>query len=110
MADKGFRIDDLVEEIGVKLNIPPFLRRDQFTIEQAQETQEIAALRIHVERRIQRIKCFHLFDRLIPISLALMGNQMWTICAILSAQLPVTYNSRYRSWLGPVHLHSARHE
>lgn len=94
MADKGFRIDDLVEEIGVELNIPPFLRRDQFTIEQTQETQEIAALRIHVERRIQRIKCFHLFDRPIPISLAPMANQMWTICAILSNfQSPIIHDT-----------------
>ncbi|KAH7977674.1 hypothetical protein HPB49_003161 [Dermacentor silvarum] len=91
MADKGFRIDDLVEEIGVELKIPPFLRRDQFTIEQTQET---AALRIHVERRIQRIKCFHLFDRPIPISLAPMANQMWTICAILSNfQSPIIHDT-----------------
>lgn len=84
MADKGFRIDDLMEEIGVELNIPPFLRRDRFTAEETQETQEIAALRIHVERRTQRIKCFHIFDRPIPISLVPVANQMWTICAILS--------------------------
>lgn len=55
MADKGFRIEDLAGEIGVKVNIPPFLRRDQFT---AEETPDIAALRIHVERRIQRISAF----------------------------------------------------
>ncbi|KAL1473464.1 hypothetical protein MTO96_022067 [Rhipicephalus appendiculatus] len=84
MADKGFQVDDLVEEIGVDLNIPPFLRRDRFTVEETQETKEIAALRIHVERRIQRIKCFHIFDRPIPISLVPMANQLWTICAILS--------------------------
>ncbi|CAN7988745.1 unnamed protein product [Ixodes pacificus] len=84
MADKGFCIDDLVEEIGVGLNIPPFLRCDQFTAEQTQETQDIAALWIPVERRIQRIKCFHIFDRPIPTSLAPLANQIWAICAILS--------------------------
>ncbi|CAN7948855.1 unnamed protein product [Ixodes hexagonus] len=76
MADKGFRIDNLTEEIGVDLNIPPFLRSDQFTAKETLETQDIAALRIHVERRIQRIKCFHLFDRPIPISLVPLANQM----------------------------------
>lgn len=96
IADKGFRIDDLVEEIGVELNIPPFLRRDRFTAEETQETQEIAALRIHVERRIQRIKCFHIFDRPIPISLVPVANQMWTICAILSNfQSPLIQDMEY---------------
>lgn len=52
MADKGFRIEDLAEDIGVKVNIAPFLRRDKFA---AEEAQDIAALRIHVERRIQRV-------------------------------------------------------
>ncbi|XP_077551073.1 uncharacterized protein LOC144164418 [Haemaphysalis longicornis] len=84
MADKGFRIDDLLEDIGVKLNIPPFLRREQFTAEETQETQDIAAIRIHVERRIQRIKCNHIFDLPVPMSLATLANQMWVIRATLS--------------------------
>ncbi|XP_064485722.1 uncharacterized protein LOC135398196 [Ornithodoros turicata] len=84
MADKGFKIDDLLQSKGVGLNIPPFLRKDQFTPEEVQETQNIAALRIHVERRIQRIKGFHIFDRSIPISLAPLANQVWTVCAILT--------------------------
>ncbi|KAH9361946.1 hypothetical protein HPB48_003645 [Haemaphysalis longicornis] len=88
MADKGFRIDDLLEDIGVKLNIPPFLRREQFTAEETQETQDIAALRIHVERRIQRIKCNHIFDRPVPMSLAPLANQMWVVCATLSNWQP----------------------
>ncbi|CAN7947907.1 unnamed protein product, partial [Ixodes hexagonus] len=97
MADKGFRIDDLTEEIGVDLNIPPFLRSDQFTAKETQETQDIAALRIHVERRIQRIKCFHVFDRPISISLVPLANQMWAICAILSNfQSPLMQESEVR--------------
>ncbi|XP_064461767.1 uncharacterized protein LOC135371725 [Ornithodoros turicata] len=84
MADKGFKIDDLLQSKGVGLNILPFLRKDQFTPEVVQETQNIAALRIHVERRIQRIKGFHIFGRSIPISLAPLANQVWTVCAILT--------------------------
>ncbi|KAH9374676.1 hypothetical protein HPB48_009228 [Haemaphysalis longicornis] len=59
MADKGFRIDYLVDEIRPKLNIPPFLRRELFTAEGTQETQGITAHRIHVERRIQCIRWYH---------------------------------------------------
>ncbi|CAN8006746.1 unnamed protein product, partial [Ixodes hexagonus] len=76
MADKGFVIQDLLEKKGVKLNIPPFLRGNEFSEEQVKETKEIASLRIHVERRIGRIKSFHIFDRLVPLKLAPVINQM----------------------------------
>ncbi|KAM7285426.1 uncharacterized protein ISCGN_010473 [Ixodes scapularis] len=84
MADKGFKIQDLLEKKGVLLNIPPFLTKGQFPTADVQETQDIASLRIHVERRIQRIKTFHILDRPIAISLAPIANQIWTVCAILS--------------------------
>lgn len=84
MADKGFRIEDLLEKNGVKLNLPPFLKGGTFSPEEVKDTKEIAALRIHVERRIQRIKAFHIFDRPIPLTLAPLINQIWTVTAILS--------------------------
>ncbi|CAN7949879.1 unnamed protein product [Ixodes hexagonus] len=58
MADKGFRIEDLIKEKGVTLNIPPFLKNGQLTAKEAQKTQEIAALRIHVERKFSASKAF----------------------------------------------------
>lgn len=88
MADKGFRIEDILAKKGVLLNIPPFLKDGKFTEREAQKTQEIAALRIHVERRIQRIKTYHIFDRSIPISLAPLANQIWGLCAMLSNLQP----------------------
>ncbi|KAH8009597.1 hypothetical protein HPB51_018290 [Rhipicephalus microplus] len=84
MADKGFRIEELLEKNGVKLNLPPFLKGGTFSPEEVKSTKEIAALRIHVERRIQRIKAFHIFDRPIPLTLAPLINQIWTVTAILS--------------------------
>uniref|UniRef100_G3MQG1 THAP-type domain-containing protein n=1 Tax=Amblyomma maculatum TaxID=34609 RepID=G3MQG1_AMBMU len=84
MADKGFRINDLLADIGVGLNTPPFLTRNQFNEEEVQETQEIASLRIHVERRIQRIKNFHIFDRPIPLSLGPVIKEMWVVCTLLT--------------------------
>ena len=51
MADRGFTIDDLLEPMGVELNIPAFLAgRTQFSKEEVIETQQIASWRIHVER------------------------------------------------------------
>ena len=55
MADKGFTIEDLLL-LGVFLNIPPFLGKSaQMPADQVVLTQEIASLRIHVERAINKI-------------------------------------------------------
>ena len=45
------------------------------------KTQEIASLRIHVERAINKIKNFHIWDRVIPMHQFGIVNQMWTVCA-----------------------------
>ncbi|KAM7308766.1 uncharacterized protein ISCGN_012399 [Ixodes scapularis] len=84
MADKGFRIEEMLKKINVRLNIPPFLRKGYFTTEEVKETEQIASLRIHVERRIQRIKNFHIFDRPVQISLAPVVSEMWAICVALT--------------------------
>ena len=85
MADKGFEIKDLLDDIAVSLNIPPFLRgQDQMPQDDVVDTQQIASLRIHVERLINKIKNFHIFDSVIPLSLAGTINQIWTVCALLT--------------------------
>ena len=66
MADKGFTIEDLLP-LGVKLNIPPFLGSSgQMPAEDVLRTQQIASLRIHIERAINKIKNFHIWDGVIP--------------------------------------------
>ena len=85
MADKGFTIEDLLEPIGVKLNIPPFVgSQSQHTAAEVIATQEIASERIHVERAINKIKNFQILNQVIPISIAGSINQMWTVCAMLT--------------------------
>ena len=57
MADKGFVIEDLRQEKGVNLNIPPFIRNDaQLTDAELIQTRRIAYLRIHVEQAMERIR------------------------------------------------------
>lgn len=49
MADHGFDIQDDLTLIGVRLNIPPFLRgKDQLSENEMVESRRIASLRIHV--------------------------------------------------------------
>ena len=83
MADKGFTIQDLLP-LGVSLNIPPFLgSSSQMPAEDVVKTQNIASLRIHVERAVNKIKNFHIWDGVLPLSLFGIVNQMWTVCAFL---------------------------
>lgn len=85
MADKGFDIQDLLDKKGVKLNIPPYLGQyGQMTAGEVTLTQSIAAERIHVERAINKIKNFHIFDQIIPVTLFGSINQIWVVCALLT--------------------------
>ena len=83
MADKGFTIQDLLP-LGTSLNIPPFLgSSNQMAAQDVIRTQEIASLRIHVERAINKIKNFHIWDGVVPLHQFSVVNQMWAVCAIL---------------------------
>lgn len=67
MADMGFTIQDLLP-LGVSLNIPPFLGSSaQMPAQDVVHTQEIASLRIHVERTVNKIKNFHIWDGMVPL-------------------------------------------
>lgn len=88
MADKGFTIQDLLP-LGVSLNLPPFLGASaQMDAENVILTQEIASLRIHIERAINKIKNFHVWDRVVPLHQFGIVNQMWAACAILCNAQP----------------------
>ena len=83
MADKGFTIQDLLP-LGTTLNIPPFLRQNsQMGAEDAIRTQQIASVRIHVERAINRIKNYKIWSGVVPLSSFGLVNQMLSICAFL---------------------------
>ena len=83
MADKGFTIEDVLP-LGISLDVPPFLgMSDQMSAEDAIKTQDIASLRIHVERAINKVKNFLIFEGVIPLSQFGIVNQMWCVCAIL---------------------------
>ena len=85
MAYKGFTIQDLLEPLGVNLNIPPFVgSQSQHSPAEVIATQEIASERVHVERAINKIKNFQIFNQVVPLSIAGSLNQMWTVCAMLT--------------------------
>ena len=56
MADRGFNIQEELALLGVRLNIPPFLRgKKQLSSNELVETRRIASLRILVERAMEQI-------------------------------------------------------
>ena len=90
MADKGFTIRDVLEKKKCKLNIPPFRGASasaQFT---TNETQEIASLRIHVERSIGRVKNFHILDGVLLLTLQPISTQFFqVICWLTNFDVPL---------------------
>ena len=85
MADRGFDIQDNLTPLGVKLNMPPFLRgKSQLDDKEMVETRRIASVCIHVERAMERVKNYHIFDRVLSISQADLANQIFFICSVLS--------------------------
>ena len=75
MADRGFDIQDDLTPLGVKLNMPPFLKgKSQLAPQEMVETRRIASARIHVESAMERIKNYHIFDRVLPHSLSDIAN------------------------------------
>ena len=80
MADKGFTIEDIFP-LGISLNTPLFLGMlDQMSAEDVVQTQDIASLRIHVERATNKVKNFSIFEGVIPLSQFGIVNQMWCVC------------------------------
>ena len=78
MADRGFDIQDLMAAKHAKLFMPPKRQSDCF------ETMRIANVRIHVERAIRRVKGWQIFDQVLPLSMAGVVNQVWTVCCLLT--------------------------
>ncbi|XP_037551174.1 uncharacterized protein LOC119427608 [Nematolebias whitei] len=82
MVDRGFLIDDIVP---CKVYRPAFLSgRSQMSAEDVRETQDIARLRVHVERLIRRVKEHKLLDSEIPLGVFGIINQLFTVACLLT--------------------------
>ena len=86
MADRGFNIDDILPP-GVLLNVPPMLNETgQLTANERTTTRQIASLRIHVERAMERIKNFQILHS-VPNTMHNNVNQIF-FCVCNVNQLP----------------------
>ncbi|KAK3931966.1 Endoribonuclease Dicer-like protein 1, partial [Frankliniella fusca] len=85
MADKGFDMEDLMDEYNVNLFIPDFTHgRTSVTAREVISSRIIAEARVHVERYISRVKEFRLIRFRIPNNSCLaVASDMVRVCAFL---------------------------
>ena len=84
MADRGFTIQDQLDLIDVNLNIPPFLEGcGKLPAKEVLEGHKIASVRVHMERAINKIKCFNILIGTLPIALSRIANQLVGVCGML---------------------------
>ncbi|XP_022104561.1 uncharacterized protein LOC110986724 isoform X2 [Acanthaster planci] len=81
----SFPIDDVLQNIGCSLVVPPFHRK-QYHLDSLKVSPavQMARLQTHLAQAIQRVKEFHILDSVIPSSLAGSANQLWTVCCLLT--------------------------
>lgn len=96
LADKGFTVEDIVLQVGVSLNIPPFLRnRDRFTAQEEVATKKIAKEKIYVEHAVGRLKQFRILQRTIPLSMTGIISQLVFVCACLvNFEDPIVFDGK----------------
>ena len=65
--------------------MPPFTKdQPQFTKGKVRQGQAIAKARIHVERAIQRVKRFRIFNSVIPLTMADILDDIVIVCSALT--------------------------
>lgn len=81
MVDRGFLIDDICTEHFIEVFRPPFLKQSRFSGSESTKNTSIARARVHVERMIQRIKIFKIFQSTIPWGMLPFINDMFIVCS-----------------------------
>lgn len=76
---------------------PPLLgQKKQLSPGEARRNASIASARVHVERSIQRIKCFKILQQRFPLHLlAYLDNIVTTIAEIVNISNPLFTDDKY---------------
>ena len=84
MADRGFQIQEDLFLHFCRLVVPPGAGvKSQMTKSEVKKTKEVANLRIHVERAINRIKFFRILKGTIPVTMIQHVDDIILTCAVL---------------------------
>ncbi|XP_065677382.1 uncharacterized protein LOC100200518 [Hydra vulgaris] len=89
IADRGFKIKELLAFYQCNLAIPPSKRTNlQMTSNDVRETSKIANVRIYVEQAIGRMKNFRILKNELPVTLLPLCDNIITVCAVLTNFMP----------------------
>ena len=92
MADRGFQIQEELMVKFCKLTVPPGARvKSQMTTAEVKKTKEVANLRIHVERAINRIKTYRILKTVMPITMLHHCDDIIKVCGALCNLKPLLF-------------------
>ena len=83
MGEKGFNIQDLLAIHNVRLLAPPMMRKNNVCAITSTATRRVAAIRVHVERMIRKLKGFTILKRALPLTMKPYISSLVTVCAAL---------------------------
>lgn len=91
LADRGFLISEELASHGATLVTPAFTRgKSQLSAKEIELTRQIAHVRIHVERAIERVKNFNILSTSMNLHLVPHSDSIVTICSgICNLQPPL---------------------
>lgn len=93
LADKGFpEIKKVLHDSGreVKIVMPPFLtKKHEFSKEETQNTYEVARVRIHVERIMQRLRVYRVLDKIPHNLFSCIDDIVHMCCVLVNLQPPI---------------------
>ena len=82
MADRGFQIKEELMMKFCTLSVPPGARvKSQMTNSECKTTKDVANLRIHIERAINRIKTYRILKSIVPITMLHSCDDIVRTCA-----------------------------
>lgn len=95
MVDKGFMIADELANAGIEMVRPAFLF-ESFTKKQIERNTKIAAARVHVDRRIARLKMFKILsDKIGDSVIPYVDDIMTVICALSNISQPLLKDDKF---------------
>ena len=83
MDVKGFNMQDLLAIHNVRLLAPPMMRKNNDCAITSTATRRVAAIRVHVERMIRKLKGFTILKRALPLTMKPYISSLVTVCAAL---------------------------
>lgn len=95
MVDKGFMIGDELSKQGVEMIRPAFMFQE-LSKEEVQRNTQIACARVHVERRIARLKIFRILSQRIHWSvLPYIDDVITVICGLSNLSQPILKDDKF---------------